>query len=179
MSKFDIFIENNDFREDVIMNNDISSNSLYNEQMIEGEKYDSQEVCRMVSSCFEKVKSAAILLSANGMFLKYAGPTIRRNYQLVKIAVNQNGDAIQFASVELLMSDPSIAADLILSATYGHPCESFRNVINDKDYIFDVCKKIVERDNTMLEWVCSHMYAREGYEVSQQMLERLSSSRTR
>jgi len=177
MEKFNIFIEDQNFRRNVKTNNDISYATLYKEQIEERRKHDRDEISEMVSSCFESVDKAAILLSANGMFLKYAGPTIRSNYDLVKIAVNQNGDAIQYASVELLKSNPKIAASLILSATLGYPCEAFRKVINDESYIFEVCKSVYEMDNDMLMWVCEHMYGHSGYDVAQQKLKEISGPR--
>lgn len=169
---YHIYINNNEFRKEVEDNNVISSHKLADEQVNEIPNY-GRDVYGMVAECFTNVSRAATLLSANGMFLKYAGPTIRSNYHLVKIAVNQNGNALEYAGKELLMSDPKIAADLILSTVYGQPCEAFRKVIKDSDYIFEVCKKIIEIDPDMLNWVASKMYGIESYEKYQQKLAEL------
>ena len=179
MNGFNIYVENPNFRKDVMDNSGISYEALYDEQRVERPKYNPEEVCDLVSDSFKSVNRAAILLSANGLFLKYAGPTIRSNFMLVKIAVNQNGDAIRYVDLGLLMSDPQIVAELILSATIGHPCEAFRDVVNDRDYIIEVSKKIVELDPNMLHWVGTHMFGRDGYDVSQRMIQELSSSRRR
>lgn len=173
---FQIYINDEEFRNGVDHNIWFSPQKLLDEQVNELSNY-SKDVYGMVSECFTSVSRAALLLSANGLFLKYAGPTIRNNYQLVKIAVNQNGGALRYASRELLMSDPMIAADLILSVNYGYPCEEFRKVVDDADYIFEVSKRIVERDPFMLEWVCKKMYrVSVGSEKYQRISEALSSS---
>lgn len=158
------------------MNTDIPVRTLYEDQEKEIGNYNP-EVYKMVSQCFTNIESAAILLSANGMFLKYAGQSIRNNLQLVKIAVNQNGDSIAYASTDLLMSDPAIAAELIMSATYGHPCEAFASVIKNinQDYLFEVSKKIVEMDNNMVSWVSHHMYNGFPYSFVQEKEEALSA----
>lgn len=174
MNNNEPYVTNEQFRRDLVWKNDISSTTLYREQEQEISNYNP-EVYKMVSQCFTSVENAAFLLSANGMLLKYAGPTIRSNLQLVKVAVQQNGDAIVFVSQDLLLSDPAIAADLILSAALGHPCEAFTSVIQDDDYIFEVSKKIVEMDNNMVSWVSSHMYANKPSEVREQMYAELSS----
>lgn len=172
--EYSIYITNPEFRKHVDREVNISGYKLFEEQEKELESY-SREVYGMVAECFTSVERAAVLLSANGKLLKYAGPTIRNNYELVKIAVNQNGNALEYASEELLMSDPEIAADLILSVTYGQPCEAFRKVVKNQDYIFEVCKKIVEKDPDMLDWVASKMYGIESYEKYKQKLEELSA----
>ena len=174
MNDFNIFIENSDFRSDVLNNNKIPSEELDKAQEEARAGFD-EGIYDLVSAGFRSVEGAAKLLSANGLFLQYAGPAIKNNYQLVKIAVNQNGDAIKYAAPELLMSDPAIAADLILSATVGHPCEAFREVVTDPSYIYLVSKKIVEMDKDMLNWVCGHMYSKDGYEVVQKMMIELGS----
>ena len=170
---FDIFIENADYRKDVMDNSGISYNKLYQDQRAERPQYQESEVSDMVADCFTTIKGAAILLSANGLFLKYAGPTIRSNYRLVKIAVNQNGDAIRYADMGLLLN-PEIAADLILSATVGYPCESYRLVVSDKRVILEVCKKILEMNPDMGQWLAGHMLRND-----ERMIEALASARRR
>ena len=170
---FDIYIENANYRRDVIENSGISYETLYQEQREERPTYHESEVCDMVSESFSTVKGAATLLSANGLFLKYAGPTIKSNYYLVKIAVNQNGAAIKYADRSLL-TNPDVAADLILSATYGHPCEDYREVIQDTQCVMAVSRKIVELNPDMFQWVAGHMLRNDSSMVSE-----LSNSRKR
>ena len=173
MFEYDIFIENADYRKDVMDNSGISFGSLYQDQRAERPQYQESEVSDMVAECFTSVKGAATLLSANGLFLKYAGPTIRSNHRLVKIAVNQNGDAIMYADMSLLLN-PEIAADLILSARVGHPCEAYREVVHDRIVILEVCKKILELNPDMGQWLAGHMLRND-----ERMIEALGSSRRR
>ena len=79
------------------------------------------------------------------------------------------------------MSDPSIAAELIMSANYGHPCESFASVIKNinEDYLFEVSKRIVEMDNNMVSWVSHHMYNGFPYSVVEEKERQLSSMRSK
>ena len=174
---FEIYINNSDFR-DKLLREPIPRATLYQEQEQEINNY-SPEVYKMVSHCFTNVSSAAALLSADGMFLQYAGPTIRSNYNLVKVAVNQNGNALEFVSPKLLMSSPSIAADLILSARFGYPCEAFRKAVKDENYIFEVCKTMIEIDPTLLDWVSSHMYGIVSYDLYEQKYAELAALRTK
>ena len=136
---------------------ELSYFDLYDEQRAMRPKYDEHKVSNMVSECLSSPTKAKLILAADGLFLQYAGPRIRKNLEMVQIAVHQNGDALQYVDPQLLTSDPELTARLILSATYGHPCEALCAVVKDKSYIMAVSRKIIELDPNMLAWVCSHM----------------------
>ena len=113
------------------------------------------EVYGMVSKAFEKVDTAATLLSSNGMLLKYAGPTIQENLELVSIAINQIGDSIQYASKKIL-NDPVVAAQLVLSAGNGNSAAGIAKAfIDDIDHLVEIANEVVKIDARQEHWIAS------------------------
>lgn len=177
MEKFKDYTEfdNEKYRDKIVFNSGISTWKLQEEQEEERPKYNEKEVSSMVSDCFKSITSAASLLASNGLFLKYAGPSIRDNFELVRIACHQNGNAIKYASDRILY-DPDMVSTLILSALYGYPCEAYRKVMKDENIILEVSKQIVSKDDNFVAWVEGHMYQNNP---PQEFIDSCRSSRNR
>ena len=69
-----------------------------------------------------------------------------------------NGDFIEFMDLNVLKQDPQFTAELILSASYGHPCEALRSAINDDRFLIEVAKYIILKSPNDLNWVVEHMF---------------------
>ncbi len=158
---YNIFYTDPNVRNEVYDGAGVNRNDVVSEQRQKRENPDQaemQDLYENVSKLFEIPQTAAALLTANGMFLKYAGPSLRKNFLLAKIAVNSNGNALRFVHPDLLMSDPNVVADLIYEDNVGYPCEAFLEVCKDRNYIKAVGAELVSRNRTMENWVFEHLF---------------------